>query len=249
MHVFSKACFLGCTLRSTYLSLFVLVSTISHAQLLQNGGFETVVEREGVKEAPGWTLRINGSEVTDDAHSGKYAVRLWNWYYYAHGLLRYGISDTDMEDPGVALGANPGQLKGWYKYVYEFKEVPEAKDHAHDSAMVEILLFGEGSGRNEERETLAYVRHLLPIAREYTPFSIPIPLKPSVKADSISLRFESSSHGSCSAGSDGNCLYLTLDDLELVPADGNLAVPVPADKPVVADQPKPQKGKKKKKEK
>jgi hypothetical protein len=223
----------------SFWACFLFAFNFTSAQLLQNGGFESITSVEGELHVKGWTFRTNGAAVTEDAHAGKYAVKMWNWYYYAPGLLTYGIAKDDMDMPGVAIAANPIELRGWYKYVYEEKGGP--RDHVDNRALVTLMLSAPSSHSDKLRDTIAYVRHLLPFSDDYVAFSIPISYrKKDVQADSISLRFESSEHGSCSAGEDGNCLYFTVDDLELV-AEGNSKIDAPS-----TQVPNPQKGKKRK---
>ena len=146
--------------------------------------------------------------LTTDAHSGKYAMSIWNWYYYVKATFLYG----DKGDPyfrSMPLGDSPQSLTGWYKYIYGDNQ------GAADSAVCEILLYNRKRG-DATMDTIAFTTAYLGPADKYHPFEIPISYRRGrMKADSISIVFSSSAHGYCSGTSSGECLYLTVDDLAL----------------------------------
>jgi hypothetical protein len=183
-------------IRTSLIICTFLFAATTHAQLLENGGFESLTDGD-FPEATGWTYQNTGAKITKDAHSGKHAMTLNTWYNWAPGTLDY-------DKP---LAAKPSHLKGWYKY-----ELGDVMPH-QDSAVCTIQVF---SGEN----TVADVRHALPPVKDYTQFTIPIPCNTDyAKVDRIAIHFLSAEFGKCAEGSGGNCLYFTLDDLELVRAE------------------------------
>ena len=71
------------------------------------------------------------------------------------------------------------------------------------------------------RDTIGRARYLLGPAAQYTAFEVPIEYaSPGIQADSIVVKFTSSIAGFCANASNGTCLYLTVDDIEVSTVTG-----------------------------
>ena len=174
------------------------------AQFPHNGGFEDSVMVSNGYIPSNWSVDGFGFGYSNDAHSGSKAAQIWNWYYYARGWVVNGVSITGYDGSGMPVTANPSVLNGWYKYEYGENQ------GAADSAVVEVLV------SNANYDTLAYSTMRLGPASTYTQFSLPITyLVIGEMADSARIRFQSSVAGFCSNASNGTCLYLTVDDLQM----------------------------------
>lgn len=187
------------------LSLLLALGALTcSAQFPHNGGFEDSVQVSGGYIPADWTVDGFGFGYTNDAHSGSKAASIWNWYYYSRGWIVNGVTQSGFSGGGMPVISNPSVLNGWYKYVYGDNQ------GAADSAVVEVLV------SNAAFDTLAWsVLHLGPTAT-YEPFSMPIQYRVfGETADTAMVRFKSSINGFCSNASNGTCLYLTVDDLQM----------------------------------
>lgn len=175
-----------------------------HAQYPYNPDFEDSVLVTGNYEPRYWTNDSFGFAYTNDAHSGSKAAQIWNWYYYARAYLVNGYAPGGFFGGGMPVTSNPSVLSGWYKYEYGLN------DGAADSAVVQVLV------TNAADDTLAWVEKHLGPASSYTEFTVPIEYRVLQQtADTMVIRFLSSVAGFCSNSSSGECLYFTVDDLEV----------------------------------
>lgn len=188
----------------------VFLSGSLHAQLLKNGDFETTAVVEDQTTLPNWSIDAVGGDYVSDAHSGKGAITLKNWYIWARGWACYGDGDVT-NCQGMPVSEPPSRLTGWYKYVYG------ENGGANDSAVCMITVLNRPDDFGN-RDTASTVRALLGPSEVFQPFSIEIPYKVSPEhVGSVVILFQSSEHGNCGTGKSSECLYLTLDDLELQP--------------------------------
>ena len=180
------------------------------AQLLQNGDFETISVLEDQTALPNWSIDAVGGEYVSDAHSGKGAIMLKNWYIWARGWACYGGGEVT-NCSGMPVSEPPSRLTGWYKYVYG------ENGGANDSAVCTITVLNQPDDLGN-RDTASTVRALFGPSEEFQRFSIDIPYQESPEhVGSVVILFLSSEHGNCGTGHRSECLYLTLDDLELEP--------------------------------
>lgn len=192
------------------LSLFAFLP----AQSLQNGGFEQQTITSNDTVPTGWSVDQIGFQFSPDAHSGNYAMQVWNWYYYAKGWTVYGDANFYTDLGGQPINFVPDRLNGWYKYILG------DNGGALDSAFCEVIIFSRQNFTGA-RDTLVHEVHKLGPATEYTSFEVTLNNRnPGIIPDSLCIRFLSSDNGFCSNQSDGNCLYLTVDDLEVSSATG-----------------------------
>lgn len=198
---------------TTLLGICLLLSGILCAQKVDNGGFESAVMIAATGQPENWSMDGVGARYDTDAHSGSRALKIWNWYFWAPGWGCYGEGHGAYDCSGRPISANPTGLKGWYKYVYG-----ENADQADSALCIVALYAGEGTS-----DTVAYVRHLLGPADKYTPFTVNIP-HADRKANTLVIQFISSVRGKCAQQSKGNCLYLTVDDIEVWGESGNADV-------------------------
>ena len=189
--------------------LFCLFTLGLSAQSILNGGFENNVI-VGIDTVPEhWSMDPNGSEISSNAHSGNQAISIWNWYYYAEGWATYGSAQNEFEDGGHPVSINPSTLSGWYQYILG------DNGGASDSAICQIYVYSYQNFAGT-RDTIASGRMKLGPATSYQFFNIPIIYNSfGINADTVVIKFSSSENGFCSSTSDGNCLYLFIDDLQL----------------------------------
>ncbi|MCW3463042.1 PCMD domain-containing protein [Chitinophaga nivalis] len=188
---------------------------------LPNAGFES--QNSTGNQPLNWLLSSSGASSTTDAHSGRYAAKIWNWYYYAKGYLTNGDVWTggipgydNHKKGGIPIHSRPTALTGYYKYEYG------TNNGKPDSAIALIALrkFNPATQRSEK---VAYAEINLGPASQFRPFTLPIRYDSQAVPDSVVITFISSRNGFCnSSGSmPGNCLYLTIDDLALTGAGGS----------------------------
>lgn len=198
---------------SLYLALLSSFSILG-AQNVQNGGFEqqTITTLDTVPT--GWAVDPIGFQFTTDAHSGNYAMQLWNWYYYAEGWAVYGDASSGFDLGGHPISFVPDKLNGWYKYIYG------DNGGAADSAVCEVIVFSRQNFTGA-RDTLVFERFMLGPSAEYAPFEVPLTNhNPGILPDTLCIRFFSSINGFCNSQGNGNCLYLNIDDVEVSSATG-----------------------------
>jgi hypothetical protein len=181
-------------------------------------GFERWDSIPGGEKPPGWSGGPFGFGKAESPHRGDFAASVWNWYYYAKGYLRSGNVQNSLpgilDIGGVPISYKPVKLSGYYRYVLG------ENGGKNDSAVLRVMLrrYNAGAGRID---TIGYAAKRLGPAGAYTPFSLDIPdYAPGVDPDSVVIEFMSSDSGFCNVESNGNCCYLSVDDLYLVTASG-----------------------------
>jgi hypothetical protein len=200
--------------RLFFLLLLTLSALPSPAQFILNGGFEdsTIIPNDTVPT--NWSVDPVGSVFTTDAHSGDVAMKLWNWYFYSRAWLVYGDAQSPWDADGLPISITPERLHGWYKYDYGLNA------GASDSAICEVFVYSHQNFTGA-RDTIGRARYLLGPAADYTAFEVPIVYaSPGIIADTIVVKFWSSVNGFCANVSDGTCLYLTVDDIEVSTTTG-----------------------------
>lgn len=190
---------------------------------LSNPGFESTFF-DGVGTVPtNWTIDGYGSGLSSNSFSGSNALTVWNWYYYARAYAVNGnFSGFPMITPGQPtldggepISVSPTALNGYYIYDTTMN------DGAIDSAVVQITLstYNSTSG---SRDVVGFGELRLPVAANYTAFSIPVTYFSATAPDTVVVVLRSSVNGFCSMASSGTCLYLTVDDLALETSSGIL---------------------------
>lgn len=176
-------------------------------QVLLNGDFE-ILEGDPLHPTPAnWSIENVGGELSNDAHDGHNALRVWNWYVWVAGTAAYKQGPNESEMLGMAITLPPQVLSGFYKYDLGLN------GDAQDSAVCQMLLYKSGSAGVD---TIAYVEHLFGPSKRYKTFVVEFPkVHQDCAGAYLSIRFLSGKHGNCGEGSKGNCLYFTVDDLEL----------------------------------
>jgi len=190
-------------IRYIFIITIVAIAALSHAQEIPNGSFEEWVEQGNDTVPQHWSISQFGSGQTTDAAQGTSAITIWNWYSYAKGTLESNGIPFPSSEHGALL------LRGKYKYL--LGENGGSGHSAYDSAQVFVLLknFNEAT---QYPDTVAFTIGKLGPSNEYRDFSVSLPF--GRKADTLVITFWSSESGFCSSA-DGQCLYLTLDDLSL----------------------------------
>ncbi len=203
-----------------YLALIILFFALGNikGQTLPNSDFESWTYTASDTVPIGWASSSGfGENWTTDAHSGVYAVSLWNWYWYAQGLLVNGdqSGSWNVVGGGTPISSKPLKLTGWYKYM----QVPLPTD----SAVVEIIL-KKYNAISHTADTIGYGITFLGSSDNYQYFEAPITdWSPLVTPDSIIVRFKSSDHAFCdTASTTGWCAYFNVDAVALVSPAGIL---------------------------
>ena len=197
--------------KSWLISLFLLgfVASTNAQMFISNGGFDSVyTATDGSLQPVDWfVMGNNGGESTTDAHSGSYAVRIYNFNGNVAGLLIYG-EDNPAQTPGLPILTNPLSVKGYYKYNLG------ANDDDNDTAraLVQLTRFDQLNG---ETDTVGSGSIFFSPTAEYTAFTIPINYgADTLPADTLAIRFESSLACNCTDSS-GTCCFLYVDELSL----------------------------------
>lgn len=196
--------------------LFAVAGTNASAQLLNNTGFENWTQTTYLGP-DNWAIHWAGAEQSTDAHSGNYAVRIHNWYYYGEGTLGNGYSDNgNYSHHGTPYIVKPLYLTGYYKYD------TLGSGNIADSAYGVVMLrrFNTTTGM---RDTVAMGDIKLGLSSVYKQFQINVTdLAPGTDPDSIEVIFVSCVESSCMCSNDstGICLFLTVDDLSLTTPNG-----------------------------
>lgn len=188
---------------------------------LSNPSFESTFF-DGVGNVPtNWTIDGYGSGLSSNSFSGSNALTVWNWYYYARAYAVNGnFSGFPMITPGQPtldggepISVSPTALNGYYIYDTTMN------GGAIDSAVVQITLstYNSTSG---SRDVVGFGEMRLPVAANYTAFSIPVTYFSATAPDTVVVVLRSSVNGFCSMASSGTCLYLTVDDLTLSTSSG-----------------------------
>jgi hypothetical protein len=201
-----KALITGCCL--------LLLAISAEAQFIPNPDFELWTETAQDTLPKDWATSTFGAGRSSDASHGEYAVTIWNWYSYAKGRIGLGKKDMleyDLINNGVPLplqGKGTFTLSGEYKYVLGENGGTGETD---DSAVVFVML-KKYNYQTQQPDTAAFTIAKLGPASSYALFSIPLVVDRD-SVDSLSVLFYSSEKGFCNGNSDGNCLYLTIDNL------------------------------------
>lgn len=209
---------------ATLLLAFALGSSC-RAQL-DNGGFELWSERGSVSMPSGWTTGTFGAGRVSYADHPS-AVGIWNWYYYAIGLVAAGewdvfsVHQQDLLNVRRPVAAVPVRLRGVYRYVQG--ENKGRSPDAVDSGFVHILATRWNPAR-EAADTVVDGMWPFVEAAAWTEFSIDLASGTRAAPDSIAVVFLSSRNGFCSSDS-GTCCYLSLDDVVMESVAG-VSVPL-----------------------
>lgn len=194
--------------------LFSLFTLGLSAQSILNAGFENNVIVGNDTTLEHWSMDAIGAEISDYAHSGNQAIAIWNWYFYVKGWATYGDAQNAQQDGGHPVSINPDKLSGWYQYTYG------ENAGASDSAICQVYLYSYQNFAGT-RDTIASGSLKFGPTTSYEAFDVPlIYTSPGIIADTIVIKFTSSENGFCANVSDGNCLYLYIDDLEISTATG-----------------------------
>lgn len=192
--------------------LLALVAPVLTCGQVVNGGFEDW-EKRGPGEHPvGWYSNGIGVGKTETSHNGRFAVTVWNWYYYSRGYVVSGEAEASWLDPergGVPIGFKPARLSGFYRYELG------SNSGKKDSAVVVVVL-KRFNVTTQTPEVISTSALRLGPAAAFTPFSLDIEQGASdAMPDSIAIALISSDSGFCSVESDGTCLYFSVDELRL----------------------------------
>lgn len=197
------------------LCLLIMVNGL-HAQIT-NGGFETVTMSSADTTANNWVISDFGASISESAHTGNYAMSVWNWYFYAKGYAANGNPDPATPVPGTpylyggeSVSFKPLILSGWYYYD------TTNNNGALDSAVVQVTMSRYNTS-SHTREVVGFSEVHLPVAMTYKTFDLPLQYSSSLMPDTAVVVLISSLDGFCDVvtAADGNCLYFTVDDLSL----------------------------------
>lgn len=211
------------TVKFILLLIFAILQAAAQ-QTLFNGSFEDtlLVAPPGVNGArpQGWRMGTFGAKLSPDAMSGKFAAAIWNWYYYGKGTLINGSNTSNASyNAGTPISFRPDKLTGNFKYI------AGNNGGASDSAIVHVSLV-KFNPATYLRDTLGSGQHKFPLTSTYQPFQVNITYSTSTQPDTIVVEFQSSIRGFCDANSDGNCLYLYVDDLAVVNSVTGIGEPI-----------------------
>lgn len=191
---------------SIVIVFWVMIASCAWGQCLQNGDFETL-KGEGQDGFAYWWMDPIGGGISDDAHSGKHALSVWNWYVWVAGKACYSDEKTALGCMGIPTKVAPHKLSGWYKYDYGLNL------GGADSAICQVLL---SIDTDEATDTIFFTEYLFGPSAVYAPFTIDFPVIERVgKGALLSITFLSGQHGNCGPENQSQCLYLTIDDLVL----------------------------------
>jgi len=201
-------------MRPLYVLVFCLLYTtrlFTQTDLL-NGSFESYsVAANNTDTLPlNWTVTQFGGATSSQAVSGSKAAVVWNWYYYGKGILVNGKGDiTSGKKTGTPINFKPTALVGQYRYVAGSTQT------LNDSALAYVHLL-KFNPQTKNRDTLGGGLLKLANSPVYQSFQLPIIYSTTGMPDTVVVRFISSEKGFCDNASDGNCLYLYIDDLKLI---------------------------------
>lgn len=178
---------------------------------LINGSFESYsVATNNTDTLPTqWTMSQFGGRLSSNAKSGSKAAVVWNWYYYGKGILFNGKGDVATgKNAGTPINFKPTALTGQFKYL------PGNVFSVGDSGNVSVCLV-RYNAQLSRRDTVGRGTLKFGPTNAYQYFQVPIAYSSNALPDTVIARFESSEKGFCASSSDGNCLYLYVDDLKL----------------------------------
>ena len=171
----------------------------------------------------GWAGSGFGAARTSTAHSGTYAISVWNWYYYGKGYYANSPQASlplMQEFPlhkGQPIAFRPNAVSGYYRYV--------AGDNSGgaDSAWIRISLTRYNT-LTQQSDSVGKGLIKLPFSQNYQPFFMPVNYFGSATPDSFYLELVSSVNGFCNNNGNGECLYLSVDDISLSTTTGEQAL-------------------------
>lgn len=199
-------------LTTAFVSLQVLLAGAQ--QNLINGNFEdTVIINDHILNihdtvAAYWTGSGFGYGLSNDATEGSTAAYVWNWYYYAKGTLTNGDANFPQQG-GTPINFRPDALTGSYKYIIGDVQT------TGDSGIATVCLT-KFNTVTQQRDTVGFGTKKLGPESSYKTFHVEINYRNSEQPDTVTVTFLSSENGFCSNQSDGNCLFLYIDDLNLI---------------------------------
>jgi hypothetical protein len=199
--------------------VMLAATTVAWGQV-PSEGFEQWDSSSAGEVARGWWGGPFGSSKVDDAHSGRYAASVWNWYFYAMGYIITGPTGAwynDLVRAGVPISYKPTRLTGYYRYVLGKNG---GNSDGNDSAVVYVML-KRYNPQTMQPDTIGFVKKLLGPTASYIPFTVDIrDYAPGVDPDSVVICFVSSEKGFCNNESEGTCCYLSIDDIQLSTSSG-----------------------------
>ncbi len=196
-------------LTTAIVSLHVLLAGAQ--QNLINSSFEdTVIINDsnlGIYDtiAADWTG--TGFGLTNDATEGTSAAYIWNWYYYGKGVLTNGDANFP-KIGGTPIDFRPDALTGSFKYILGDVHT------TGDSGIAKVCLT-KFNIITQQRDTIGFGTKRLGPESTYKTFEIEIDYRTSDQPDTVTVSFISSENGFCANESDGNCLFLYVDNLNL----------------------------------
>lgn len=161
-----------------------------------------------------WNQSTFGMAQSPSAFTGQYAVTVWNWYYYGKGFISNNLQSAipfigNFEtDGGSPINYRPTAFNFFYKYDLGLNQ------GASDSAVVQLSMRKRNS--NGSIDTIAFNVVTLPPTSQFTPYGFNINYLSSAIPDTFVISFLSSKTGFCDPISDGNCLYLTIDNINFI---------------------------------
>ena len=194
-------------IKSTLMGGFIFISTTSHAQLQPpNPGFELMDDTL----AQDWSVSDFGADLSNLSHTGNNSIAVWNWYFYAEGFAVNGSlnGSWNLTKAGTPISDKPVKMTGFYLY-------DTTNTYSEDDSALASVMLKKYNTTTQSYDTVGYGKiHLPATGNTYVPFEINInDLAPGIDPDSVVVYFQSSLNGFCSNASNGNCLYLYVDDL------------------------------------
>jgi hypothetical protein len=203
-------------LTTAFVSLHVLLAGAQ--QNIINSSFEDTViindDNLGIHDtiAADWTSGSFGYGISDDAAEGNSAAYVWNWYYYGKGWLTNGDANLP-QIGGTPIDFRPDILSGSYKYIIGDVQT------TGDSGIAKVCLTKFNSV-TQLRDTIGFGIKKLGPENAYKTFEVAINYISAEQPDTVTVTFISSENGFCSNTSDGNCLFLYFDNLNLSNSTG-----------------------------
>ena len=187
--------------------IFFCLSFTSISQQIPNFSFEDV--EDSIPE--NWSVSSFGAQVsTDFVTEGQFSLKVWNWYYYGIGaaVLGTGTPPFLMQKAGLPYQGEPNFLTGSYAYI------KGETYSSNDKAVIGIALKKYNQATNTS-DTIAFGETRLSPTENISGFQIPIQYNSVELCDTIVVWVFSSDSGFCGVNSNGNCLYLYVDNLTL----------------------------------
>jgi hypothetical protein len=209
---------LNSTVKLLVASIFSLATITVNAQTIINPGFESVTVSGTDTMPDNWVssspFGIGAKEISN---SGTYSLAVWNWYYYGKGIAFNGAPGFDPARAGTPFSQKASKLTGFYSYK------KGATPDTDDSARI-VVMMKKYNSSTSYHDTIAYGEIRVPLTSPdgtFYPFEVNITdLAPGIDPDSVVIYLQSSLEGMCDNSSDGECLYLYVDDLALETVNG-----------------------------